>query len=98
MKTEVRWSLQVSRFVSALPPEPKRKLRAGIRALAGDVGDVRPLVDELNGYNRLRVGEFRVIFREGWERGRRVCYCLFTERRDVVYELFRKLVLDDIRN
>ena len=81
-----------------MPPEPKRKLRAGVRALAGDAGEVRPLVDELNGYYRLRVGDFRVIFREDWERGRRVRHCLFAERRDMVYELFRKLVLDDIRN
>ena len=84
--------------MSALPPEPKRKLRAGIRALATNAGDVRPLVDELNGYHRLRVGDFRVIYREGMERGKRVRFCLFAERRDVVYELFRKMVLDDIRN
>lgn len=98
MKTEVRWSPQVRHFVSALPPEPKRKLRAGIRALAANAGDIRPLVDELNGYLRLRVGDFRVIFRDSSERGQRVCHCLFAERRDMVYELFRKLVLDDIRN
>jgi len=55
-------------------------------------------VDEFTGYHRLRVGDFRVIYREGSERGRRVRYCLFAERRDVVYELFRKMVLDDIRN
>jgi mRNA-degrading endonuclease RelE of RelBE toxin-antitoxin system len=98
MKTEVRWSLQVSRFVSVQPPDPRKKLRAGIRALAGDSGDVRPLMDELSGYYRLRVGGFRVIFREGVERGRRIRYCLFAERRDAVYELFRKMALDDIRN
>jgi len=31
MKTDVRWSAQVAAFVSALSPESKKKLRAGIR-------------------------------------------------------------------
>jgi mRNA-degrading endonuclease RelE of RelBE toxin-antitoxin system len=98
MKTDVRWSAQVAAFVSALSPESKKKLRAAIRSLASGAANVRPLVDDLTGYHRLRVGDFRVIYREGSERGRRVRYCLFAERRDVVYELFRKMVLDDIRN
>lgn len=98
MRTEVRWSGQVKDFSAALAPEPRRKLRTAIRALADDAGDTRALVDELNGYHRLRVGHFRVIFRTGMERGVRTINCLFVERRNVVYELFRKLVLDDIRN
>jgi mRNA-degrading endonuclease RelE of RelBE toxin-antitoxin system len=98
MKTEVRWSHQVAAFVSMLPPDAKKKLRAGIRALVSDAGDIRPLVDELTGFQRLRVGEFRVIYIDIFEHGKRVRFCLFAERRDVVYELFRKMVLDDIRN
>ncbi len=97
MKTEVRWSDQVSRFVSALAPDQKKKLRAGIRGLAADQGDIRVLVDELTGYQRLRVGDFRVVYREDFQEGTRIRNCLFAERRDVVYELFRRMVLDDIR-
>ncbi len=55
MKAEVQWSEQVRNFVGALAPEPKRKPRLAIRGLAADRGDVQPLVDELTGYNRLRV-------------------------------------------
>ncbi len=97
MKAEVQWSEQVQHFVNSLAPEPKRKLRLGIRRLAEDRGDIKPLVDELTGYNRLRVGDFRVIYREAFEAGVPVRKCLFAERRDVVYELFRAMVLDDIR-
>ncbi len=97
MKAEVQWSEQVRIFISGLAPEPKRKLRTGIRGLAVDEGDIRPLVDELKGYHRLRVADFRVIYREAFENGRPVRKCLFAERRDVVYEIFRRMVLDDIR-
>ena len=97
MRTEVQWSKQVQNFVGSLAPEPKKKLRSVIRGLAEDRGDTKPLVDELTGYNRLRVGEFRVIYREAFEKGKAVRKCLFAERRDVVYEIFRKMALDDIR-
>ena len=98
MKAEVQWSKQVQSFVASLAPEPKRKLRAGIRGLASDAGDIKPLVDELTGYQRLRVGDFRIIYRDAFERGMPVRKCLFAERRNVVYEIFRKMVLDDIRS
>jgi mRNA-degrading endonuclease RelE of RelBE toxin-antitoxin system len=97
MKAEVQWSHQVQHFVSSLAPDAKKKLRAGIRALADDRGDIKPLVDELLGYHRVRVSDFRVIYREAFEKGVPVRKCLFAERRDVVYELFRHMVLDDIR-
>ncbi len=97
MRTEVQWSGQVQNFVSSLAPEPKRKLRQAIRRLAEDRGDIKPLVDELTGYSRLRVGEFRVVYREAFEKGKAVRKCLFAERRDIIYEVFRKMVLDDIR-
>ncbi len=98
MSNEVQWSEQVQTFVASLAPDSKKKLRAGIRGLAKDQGDIKPLVDNLLGYHRLRVGEFRVIFREAFEHGVSVRKCLFAERRNVIYEIFRKLVLDDIRS
>lgn len=98
MRTEVQWSGQVLNFVSSLAPDPKRKLRLAIRGLTADRGDIQPLVDELTGYSRLRVGDFRVIYREAFEKGKAVRKCLFVERRDMVYEIFRKMVLDDIRS
>ena len=97
MKAEVQWSEQVWNFVGSLGPDSKKQLRAGIRALADDRGDIKPLVDDLLGYHRLRVSHFRIIYREAFEKGVALRKCLFAERRDVVYEIFRKMVLDDIR-
>jgi hypothetical protein len=37
-----------------------------------------------------------VIYREAFEDGRPVRKCLFAERRNVVYELFSAMLLDDI--
>ena len=97
MKSEVQWSEQVRTFVAGLAPEPKRRLRTGIRGLAGDRGDIQDLTDDLLGYKRLRVTDFRVVYREAFEKGVPLRKCLFAERRNIVYELFRKMVLDDIR-
>jgi mRNA interferase RelE/StbE len=83
--------------VAAQAPESRKRLRVGIRGLGNDRGDITAVVDELLGYRRLRVGDFRVIYREAFERGAPVRKCLFVERRNVVYEIFRKMVLDDIR-
>ena len=96
MKAEVQWSQQVSDFTAGLAPEPKQKLRAGIRGLEADQGDIKDLVGELLGFKRLRVGSFRVIYVEAFENGRPVRKCIFAERRDVVYELFSRMMLDDI--
>jgi len=87
MKAEVQWSSQVAEFTASLSPDPKKKLRAGLHGLAADHGDIKDLVDELLGYKRLRVGPFRVIYREAFEHGKPVRKCLFAERRNVVYEL-----------
>jgi len=97
MKAEVQWSEQVWNFVGSLGPDSKKQLRAGIRALADDRGDIKPLVDDLLGYHRLRVSQFRIIYREAFEKSVSLRKCLFAERRDVVYEIFRKMLLDDIR-
>jgi mRNA-degrading endonuclease RelE of RelBE toxin-antitoxin system len=96
MKVEVQWSEQMANFVASLAPDSKKKLRSGIRGLADDQGDTIELVDDLLGYKRLRLGQFRVIYREAFEEGRPVRKCLFAERRNVVYELFSAMLLDDI--
>ena len=96
MKAEVQWSSQVAEFTASLAPDPKKKLRAGLHGLAADHGDIKDLVDELLGYKRLRVGPFRVIYREAFEHGKPARKCLFAERRNVVYELFAQMLLDDL--
>lgn len=93
MKTRIELSDQVTSFISSLAPDPKKELRQGIRDAAEGKGDIKLLEDELAGYCRLRVKDFRVIYRESFEKGRRTIKCLFAERRNVVYELFAQMVL-----
>ena len=54
----------VAELVRALHPELKRKIRAGLRKIvdASDAG--KPLRDELAGLRSLRVGRFRIVFRQ----------------------------------
>ena len=97
-KAEVLLADQVKEFLASLAPEPRRKLRAGIRSLENDQGDIKDLVDALTGYRRLRIARFRVIYQEAFRAGRPVRECVFVERRNIVYELFAQMLLDDLRS
>jgi mRNA-degrading endonuclease RelE of RelBE toxin-antitoxin system len=80
----IRLSTQVAEFVRALPPEPRRRLRLVIRGLANGRGDNKALEGELNGYWRLRIGSYRVI----WGKAPDAIECVFAERRSIIYEIF----------
>lgn len=84
---------QVVAFVRALAPEPRRRLRLALRDLARDAGDILSLEGALSGYERLRVGPFRVVFRRAAAaRGRPRIHCVFAERRSLVYVLLEDLL------
>lgn len=90
---EVLLADQVVAFVRALAPEPRRRLRLALRDLARDEGDILSLEGVLSGYERLRVGAFRVIFRRAADaRGRPRIHCIFAERRSLVYVLIEDLL------
>ena len=84
---------QVVEFVRRLPPEPKRRLRRALRDLAREKGDLKALEPPLEGYCRLRVGGYRIVFAYG-KRG--TIECIFAERRSLVYELLVERVLDKL--
>ncbi len=81
---------QVLNFVSSLAPDQRRALRLGLRALAAGRGDVKALKEEAAEYFRLRVKEYRIIFRYASRpgSGERWLHCVFAERRSVVYNAF----------
>jgi mRNA-degrading endonuclease RelE of RelBE toxin-antitoxin system len=83
---------QVEAFVKSLAPEPRRRLTLALKALAEDKGDLRRLEGKLEGYARLRVTGYRVIYSERWERGERRIDCVFAEKRSLVYDLFIRLL------
>ncbi len=90
MRNRVKVAYQVEMFVKSLAPEPRRALTRAIKELAGARGDLKQLEGDLEGYARLRVAGYRIIFKTHSEPGERIIDCLFAERRAVVYELFER--------
>lgn len=90
-KIRVEVSDQVAGFVASQPPQPRRRLREGLRGLEREEGDIRALEGPLEGWNRLRVAGFRVIFRRVPGEGGPVIRCDFVERRALVYESFEAI-------
>jgi mRNA-degrading endonuclease RelE of RelBE toxin-antitoxin system len=83
----IRLEKQVVEFVRRLAPTPRRRVRAALRSLASERGDIRPLEGRLVGYYRLRVGPHRVIF--AYAEGGKEIRCLYAAHRALVYETFR---------
>jgi mRNA-degrading endonuclease RelE of RelBE toxin-antitoxin system len=95
MKRRIQLRAQVKDFLDRLPPEPRRRLKLALRALEGERGDRTALRERLAGYQRLRVGGYRVIYR--YLPGG-VTECVFAERRSLVYQLFEREMLDRLRH
>jgi mRNA interferase RelE/StbE len=81
-------SEQVADWLRHLAPEPKHRVRAALRSLEHWRGDIGPLHGELEGFYRLRIGGYRIVFRVTSRRAIRLEYA---DTRDVVYEVFRQL-------
>ena len=72
-----------------LPPERKHRVRLALRGLEKGKGDIRALAGKLEGFNRLRIGGMRIIFRQV---SSREINLEFANTRDVVYELFEMIL------
>ena len=81
-------SEQVAEWLSRLAPEPKRRVRAALKNLETWLGDIAPLHGELEGFYRLRIGGYRIVFRVMPGQTIRLEYA---DTRDVVYEVLRQL-------
>ena len=74
-----------------LPPTTKQRVRRELKALAGGRAgrlDLKPLRGELEGFYRLRIGDYRMVYH--LEPGP-VVRLDYADLRDVVYDLFRQL-------
>jgi len=91
MKVEL--AAQVVEFVRRLPPGPKRRLRRALRDLTREKGDITALEAPLDGYCRLRVGGYRVVFAYGT---RGTIQCVFAEQRSIVYELLLERLREEL--
>ncbi len=82
-------SEQVAAWLVALPPHTKRRVRSALRSLTKGKGDIKGLQGPLEGFNRLRIGGLRVIYRQisGSE-----ILLEFACTRDAVYELYEQIL------
>ena len=81
----------VQLWLQGLPPETKQRVRRELKALAsGRAGrlDLKPLRRELQGFYRLRIGDYRLVYH--LEPGP-VVRLDYADVRDVVYDVFRQL-------
>lgn len=87
---KVNLAEQVRDFVLCLAPESRKQLRHALRLLQDEKGDIKALEHELQGFYRLRVRSYRVIFtyRADDSSSAIEIDCLFCERRSIVYEIF----------
>lgn len=81
-------SEQVADWLSRFAPEPKRRVRTALKKLENWSGDIGLLHGELEGFYRLRIGGYRIVFRVTSRKAIRLEYA---DTRDVVYEVFRQL-------
>ena len=85
MSYRVKIREPVWKFYARLGPQDRRAVKRAILQLATERGDIRSLRDRLEGYYRLRVGTYRVIFRylEG-----RIIECVYMNDRALIYDVF----------
>lgn len=91
MKTRIEVLPQVADFVASLPPEPRRTIRLALRDLEQWRGEIAPLRGRLEGYCRLKVARWRVVFRCEAAADGQVIQCVFAAPRPIVYEVFRPI-------
>ena len=91
MKVEL--SEQVVTFLRSQAPDPRHKLRLALRELASECGDLKVLEGPLQGYHRLRVGSYRIVFAYARQSDSTTgIRCLFAERRNTVYTVFTRML------
>jgi mRNA-degrading endonuclease RelE of RelBE toxin-antitoxin system len=73
---------QVRAYQRALSPEPRRRTKAAILALAEGKGDTKALHGNLVGLARLRVGEHRIVYRHHGN----AIQVFYAAPRSIVYE------------
>jgi len=82
-------SEQVAAWLVALPPQTKHRVRLALRSLAKGKGDIQGLQGPLEGFNRLRIGGLRIIYRQ--VSGKEILL-EYANTRDAVYELYEQIL------
>jgi mRNA-degrading endonuclease RelE of RelBE toxin-antitoxin system len=92
MKIEVLVEAQPLAFIRRQTPEARKKLRAAIHAIERGDSFPDPLDDELEGFYKLRIDDYRLILKHDSGDKAPLFKIVFAERRSVVYEIFRQII------
>lgn len=79
----------VQRWLVAMPPETKKRIRAALRELENGRGDIKALRGELEGFCRLPIGGLRIVYSQ---HPGQIIRLEYADSRDVVYETFLKIL------
>ena len=79
-------------FIRSLAPEPRQAIRRSLRNLQNEKGDIRALEGELEGFYRLRVLRYRIIFFYHVQGKSRTIRCVYAAPRGIVYEVFAQSI------
>jgi mRNA interferase RelE/StbE len=90
MKVELEQ--QVVDFIRSLAPEPRQAIRRSLKNLESEQGDIRALEGELEGFYRLRVFRYRIIFFYRVRGKSRIIRCVYAAPRGIVYEVFAQSI------
>ena len=82
-------SEQAASWLCALPPKTKHRVSLAIRGLARGHGNIKGLQGSLEGFNRLRIGGLRVIYRQ--ISGKEILL-EYANTRDSIYELYEQIL------
>jgi mRNA-degrading endonuclease RelE of RelBE toxin-antitoxin system len=88
---------QAEAFIKSLSPDPRRAIRLATKHLAAGKTtalDIRPLEGVLQGYMRLRVRTYRIIYTITAERSRPAITLVAAGSRSTVYEAFEKILAE----
>ena len=97
MKYRTFWMPQVEAFITSLAPQPRRALRQAIKQLsnARTAGlDLRALEGVLQGYMRLRVQTYRIIYRVDAAANGPVLTLVAAGPRSTIYEAFEQILAE----
>ena len=90
--TKVELEQQVVDFIRSLAPEPRQAIRRSLKNLENEEGDTRALEGELEGFYRLRVLRYRIIFFYHVRGKSRIIRCVYAAPRGIVYEVFAQKI------
>lgn len=97
MKYKTLWMPQVEAFIKSLAPEPRQAILRAVKQLA--LGrthglDTRALEARLQGYFRLRVATYRVIYTVETSPRGPTLILVAAGPRSTIYEAFERILLE----